>query len=223
MKKVFTILSVIMALTAFSTPASAQFTFDKDIIEPVSHIGFGYNIVNTNAFKSSYSEEFFVNILTLNLFPVENFGVQIGVDYKTVGFESKDDAFYLDGNKKVQAEPFKDKYPVSYTKNYSRFRTNTFSAPVMLTVEAGNFSMSAGAEANLNLTGRVKDKYLVNGKKVKNIDKGAQFNRFNYNFIFSLSYDDTGLYVKYYPKSSKLMPEGSIDLDFWSVGVVFDM
>jgi len=223
MKKVFTILSVLVALTAFSTPASAQFGSDREVLEPVAHIGYGYNIVSTNDFTPSKAGEFFVNILTLNLFPVENFGVQLGVDYKTINFDSKENAFYLDSDKKIHAEAYSAKYPVSYTKNFSRFRTNTFSVPVLLKFEADKFKFGAGAEANFNLGGRIKDKYFVDGQKVKNIDKGAKFNTFNYNFLATLSYDDTGIYFRYYPKSSPLMPEGSLDLSFMTVGIVFSM
>ena len=219
MKKIFILLSVVPELFLFSTKASAQ----GASLEAFSHLGFGYNIVKTTDFEPSASEEFFVNILSLNLNAADFIGLEIGVDYKTVDFRSKEDAFYLDANKLIQAKPFKDKYPQNYTKNFSRFRTNTFSAPVTLNFYAGPFKIAAGAEANYNLPGRVKDKFFVDGEKNKNIEKGAKFNSFNYNFLGYLSYDDTGIYVRYYPKNSRLMPEGGVDVSFFTVGVIYHM
>ena len=220
MKKSLKILSVLAALPLFSMNSSAQ---DAVSLNPITHIGYGYNIIKTSDFNPSASDEFFVNILTLKLNPVDFLGLDIGVDYKTVDFRSRDDAFYLDANKIIHAMPFKEKYNENYTKNFSRFRTNTFSAPVTLNLYAGEFAVGLGAEANFNLTGRVKDKFFVDGKKQKYIEKGAQFNKFNYNFLAYISYADTGIYFRYYPKNSRLMPEGGVDVSYMTVGVVFGM
>lgn len=221
MKKSLMLLSVLVALPLFSNRASAQIA-QMDVI---SHIGFGYNAVNTNDFTPSASGEFFVNIADLKLYPVDFFGVEIGVDYKTVDFTSREDAFYLDGNKVIHAQPFKDKHSGvdNSKKNFSRFRTNTFSAPVTLNLNAGSFSIGAGAEANFNLPGRVKDKFFIDGKKNKQIDKGAQFNKFNYDILAYLYYEDTGIYVRYYPKSSRLMPEGGVDVSYLTIGFIYKM
>jgi hypothetical protein len=221
MKKALMILSVLVALPLFSIKASAQ----EDVLsmEVASHIGFGYNIVKTSDFEPSASGEFFVNIIGLKLYPTNFFGIEAGVDYKTIDFSSKEDAFYLDANKVIQAKPFKEKYNENYTKNFSRFRTNTFSIPVTLNLVAGDFKFGGGAEANFNLAGRIKDKFFVDGKKNKYIDKGAQFNKFNYNFVAYLSYSDTGIYFKYYPKSSRLMPEGGVDVSYMTIGVIYSL
>ena len=60
-------------------------------------------------------------------------------------------------------------------------------------------------------------------RKVKDIQKGAQFNKYNYNLLATLSFDGTGVYFRYYPKSSQLLPEGSVNVGFMAVGVIFDM
>jgi len=215
------ILTVLVALPLSQTIASAQ---SWSSMEALSHIGFGYNIVKTDDFTPNASGEFFVNIASLKVYPVEAFGIEIGVDYKTVDFTSKEDAFYLD-NKIVKAKPFKEKFPNidSSKKSFSRFRTNTFSAPVTLNLYAGPVTIGGGAEANFNLPGRVKDKFFVDGKKNKNIEKGAQFNKFNYNFLGYISFEDTGIYVRYYPKNSRLMPEGGVDVSFLTIGVIYRM
>lgn len=192
-------------------------------LDAISHMGFGYNLLKSDDFASSGSGEFFVNILNMRIFPVNGFGVELGIDYKTMDFNSKEDAFYLDGDKKIQVKPVGEAYPAGITKFRSRFRSNTFSAPVMLKFEAGTTSIGLGVEGNMNLTGRVKNKYFEDGKKIKDIKKGAQFTKYNYNFLATLSFDGTGIYFRYYPKSVQILPAGSMNVGFMSIGVIYDM
>ncbi len=231
MKKTLILICALVAMPMFYANVSAQddgrliivgSSDSKASLEIGTHMGFGYNIVKTDSFKPSNSGEFFINILKLNLYPVDFFGIELGIDYKTIGFTSKEDAFYAEGDKIAKVMPYSQKYPGEITKNFSRLRTNTFSAPLMIKIAADKFKIGAGVEGNLNLTGRIKDKYFKDGKKVKNIDKGIQFNRYSYNFVAGIAYDGTGLYVKYYPKSSCFMPEGSPDINLTTVGVILD-
>ena len=233
MKKALILICALIAMPMFYANVSAQDDEDRLIIASSSngnvslefgtHMGWGYNIVKTNDFKPSGSGEFFVNILNLKIFPVNGFGIEVGVDYKTMDFDSKEDAFYLDGDKKIQVKSAKEAYPAGITKFRSLFRSNTFSAPVMLKFEAGTTSIGLGVEGNMNLTGRVKNKYFDGDQKIKDIKKGAQFTKYNYNFLATLSFDGTGVYFRYYPKSVSILPEGSLDVGFMALGVIFDM
>jgi len=233
MKKTLLIISVLVALPLFSSQALAQ---DEDTsleivssdsgavsLDALSHIGFGYNLLKSDDFDCYASGEFFVNILDLKVYPSPGFGIEIGLDYKTMDFNSKVEAFYLDAEKKIQVKPFGDVYSGDFTKARSRFRSNTFSAPVTLNFVAGTTKIGLGVEGNLNLDGRVKNKYFDGDKKIKDIKKGAQFTKYNYNFLASISFDGTGIYFRYYPKSLSILPEGSVDVGFMALGVIFDM
>ena len=233
MKKTLILIGALLVMPMLYTPASAQDEEegrliiarshnDKFELEICTHMGWGYNIVKTDDFTPSASDEFFVNIAKFLLHPTESFGIELGIDYKTLGFESKEDAFYKTDYLFALTKPYSSKYPGELSKNFSRLRTNTFSAPLIFKFCAGDFHIGGGIEGNLNLTGRIKDKYFKDGKKVKNIEKGIQFNRYTYNFMAAASYADTGIYFKYYPKSSRLMPEGGLDVDFMTVGVILD-
>ena len=232
MKKTLFIISVLVAMPLFGFQAQAQdesafeiVSSDSGVVslDAASHIGFGYNLLKSDDFTSSGSGEFFVNILNLKIYPTDVFGVEIGVDYKTMDFESKEQAFYLDGDKKIQVKPFNEVYPGNFTKTRSRFRSNTFSVPVLFKLVAGTTSIGLGVEGNMNLNGRVKGKYFDGDKKVKDIKKGAQFTKYDYNFLATLDFDGTGVYFRYYPKSSQILPEGSVNVGFMAVGVIFDM
>lgn len=231
MKRFVLIAGALMAL--FSSRAFAQnedsafeiVSSDSGVVslDAASHIGFGYNLLKSNDFTSSFSGEFFVNILNLKVYPTSGFGIEVGIDYKTMGFDSKEDAFFLDNDKKIQVGKISDVISGTPDKFRSRFRSNTFSVPVMLKFEAGTTSIGLGVEGDMNLGGRVKNKYFENDKKVKDIKKGAQFAKYNYNFLATLSFDGTGVYFRYYPKSSPLLPEGSVNVGFMALGVIFDM
>lgn len=230
MKRFVLIAGALMAL--FSSRAFAQnddafaiVSSESGVVslDAASHIGFGYNLLKSDDFTTSSSEEFFVNILNLKVYPTDWFGIEVGVDYKTMGFDSKENAFFLDNDKKIQAGKVADVISGNPEKFRSRFRSNTFSVPVMLKFEAGTTSIGLGVEGDMNLNGRVKSKYFEDGKKVKDIKKGAQFTKYNYNFLATLSFDGTGVYFRYYPKSSQLLPEGSVNVGFMAVGVIFDM
>ena len=231
MKRILFIIGALMALvssSAFAQDEDTSLTIiasdnGKVEFDAGTHIGFGYNLLKSDDFTTSGSGEFFVNILNLKIFPVNGFGIEVGVDYKTMDFNSKEDAFYLDGDKRIQVKSAKEAYPAGITKFRSLFRSNTFSAPVMLKFEAGTTSIGLGVEGNMNLTGRVKNKYFDGDQKIKDIKKGAQFTKYNYNFLATLSFDGTGVYFRYYPKSVRILPEGSLDVGFMAVGVIFDM
>ena len=49
----------------------------------------------------------------------------------------------------------------------------------------------------------------------------AAINRFTYGFFATLGVNDGCFFFKYYPKSSPLLPDGSVDLSFMTVGVAF--
>ena len=136
-------------------------------LDAASHIGFGYNLLKSNDFTASGSEEFFVNILNLNVYPTEWFGIEVGVDYKTMNFDSRENAFFLDSDKKIQAGKIADVISSSPEKFRSRFRSNTFSVPVMFKFKAGTTSIGLGVEGDMNLNGRIKNIHVsISGTKI---------------------------------------------------------
>ena len=37
------------------------------------------------------------------------------------------------------------------------------------------------------------------------------------------SWSDFGIFCKYYPKSSKILPDGSVDFSYWTLGLAFGL
>ena len=46
--------------------------------ELVSNFGYGYHILNSTDFRSNMSDEFFINVATFGLYPVEAVGLELG-------------------------------------------------------------------------------------------------------------------------------------------------
>ena len=49
----------------------------------------------------------------------------------------------------------------------------------------------------------------------------GRVNRFTYDFVGMLGYKDFALFAKFYPKSSRFVPEGGVKFDYWTLGISF--
>ena len=54
-------------------------------------------------------------------------------------------------------------------------------------------------------------------------ERKAKVNPFSYGIVATASYGAFGLYFKFYPKSSRLLPDGSVDLSYTTVGIVLGL
>ena len=189
-------------------------------LEMVEHIGYGFNIVKSDAFEPNGGSDFFVNIFSLNILPAEQFGISIGADYNFNTIRSKKSAFFVDENKKVQAIDFGDMVGSKAEKMRSNIEYSSFSFPVLLKGLFGDFHIGAGAEAVLNFGGHTYTSYREDNNKYEVTQRKAKLNTFTYDAMAFISYDEVGAFVKYYPKSSKVLADGSVGYSFWTVGFV---
>ena len=60
------------------------------------------------------------------------------------------------------------------------------------------------------------------GSTVDDAPAVGEFNTFSYGLVATLGYDMLGVYFKYYPKTSRMLPEGSVDMNYMTIGVLFD-
>ena len=51
----------------------------------------------------------------------------------------------------------------------------------------------------------------------------AKVNPFSYGIMATASYGSFGLYFKFYPKSSRILPEGSVDVSYTTLGIVLGL
>ena len=82
--------------------------------------------------------------------------------------------------------------------------------------------VGVGAEASLNFLGETNLRYEVGNTRTQMQQSDAEVNLFSYGMIATLAYDGLGLYFKYYPKGSKVLPDGSVDINYVTVGIAFD-
>ena len=54
-------------------------------------------------------------------------------------------------------------------------------------------------------------------------ENDAKVNPFSYGLMAMLGYGPFDVYFKYYPKSSRILPEGSIDLSYMTLGIALGL
>ena len=228
MKKMFfAILASLLVVPAFAsdddyeplyTSSDGKVTFDI-----VSHLGYGYHFVNSNDFRSSWSNEFFINIVKVEIRPAEVLGFSLAIDARFNNFNSKDTAFAVgNGDNLIKAFDFNDLVEGSYEKARGGFNVFSLDAPVLLKGIFGDFQLGIGAVASLNLLGDTFYNYNQSNRRTQISETKAKVNSFTYGLITSLTYDGLGLYFKYYPKSPKLLPDGSVDFNYMTLGIAID-
>lgn len=219
-----TALAALLTATAFASEpdepvyssSNGKFTFDL-----FSHIGWGYHITNSNDFKPAGAGEFFFNLAKLGLYPTSNLGIEFGVDIEGNYFRSKESFFVLDSQNRIQAIDIASNMVGSYEKARGAFNYLTFNAPLMVKGIFDKFEFGIGAEASLNCLGETYITYNTGNKRTQIDESEAEINLFSYGLVATIGYDDMSLYFKYYPKGSKVLPDGSVDLSFVTVGIAF--
>ncbi len=219
-------LTALVAVTAFAAPpdeplySSENGTFTFDLF---SHLGYGYHAVKSDAFKASHSGEFFFNIVKFGLYPTEHLGFELGGDFEVNFVRSKKTFFGLDSKNLIQVVDF-NTFEIGKTLEKPRggFSFLTANFPLMVKGIFNSVEVGVGAEASLNFLGETNLRYEVGNTRTQKQQSDAQVNLFSYGLIATLSYDGLGLYFKYYPKGSKVLPDGSVDLNYVTVGAAFD-
>ena len=106
----------------------------------------------------------------------------------------------------------------------SKFRgsLHTFSLaiPVLATLHiTDNYWFSAGAEANLTMTSWTKF-HAESGDVTETTSVAdGQVRPFPFNFMGMVGFRDTALFFKYYPKTSRIVPDGGVVFDYCAAGV----
>ena len=222
MKRILILFStLLLAYPSFAqSELSIASSSDKKIsLEMLSHVGYGWHFVKSDDFRKAGSGEFFFNILNLDIRPAEVFGLSLGADLEFNSFDSKKDMFFLNEDKKVLALPFVD----GFDKTRSEIHTTSFNFPLLATFYFNDFHVGFGAEGTLN-TGGYTHTYTKQGYVTdRHNENKAKVNRFSYGLTAFLSYDNLGVYFKFYPKSSKVLPDGSVNFSFWTLGVAFGL
>ena len=229
-KLILTALVAIFALPVFAqddaiepiyTSANGKVTFDV-----FSHMGFGYNIVNTNDFTPAFSSEFFLNMMNVGLYPTENLGIELGVDLDFNNFGSKESAFVQTKDHLINVLDFESvRLDGSRILTKPRGGINVFSitAPLLIKGMFDKVEIGVGAEACYNITGDTYYYFREDNRRIEVSETKAKVTPFTYDFMAFLSYDDFGVYFKYRPKNVRILPEGGVDLSFLTVGIVLGL
>ena len=221
---------VILALAAFlAVPCFAQLepvytsSDGKATFDVLGHLGAGYHFTKSNDFKPGWCDEFFFNILKFGIYPTEHFGLELGVDLQVNDFNTKEKAFVQrDGLIKV-ADFSTLETLGGVDRKRSDFTTVGLGAPVLVKAKFDKVGIGVGAVASWNFAGS-NSYWIEKGNRSLTVtETKAKVNPFSYGLVATASYGVFGVYFKYYPKSSRLLPEGSVDVSYSTIGIVLGM
>lgn len=191
----------------------------------VSHIGYGlYFISNTN-FVPALSGEFFVNLVRCGFYPVEDWGLEINLDFGHNALRSTESVLLLDNDREVYSVPASELYPSGSRGKRSTLEFMSLNFPFLLKHDYGDFSFGLGTEVSVNFAGRAKYKYSTGYDTHNFVGKRAAINTFTYAFEATASYDDLGLFIKWYPRHSGILSGRNLDMrtGYVSIGVSFGL
>lgn len=191
----------------------------------VSHIGYGLYCISNSNFVPAMSGEFFVNLLRVGFYPVQDWGLEINLDLGHNALRSIESVLLLDGDREVYAMPAKDIYPANARKTRSTLEFYSVNIPFLVKYDYGDMSFGLGTEISLNMAGRAKYKYSTGYDTFNFTGKRAGINTFTYAFEATASYYDFGLFVKWYPRHSGILSGRNLDMKkgYVSIGISFGL
>lgn len=223
-KTICLLLAAMLAIPAFSQRSTelniASSEDGRFALGVFSHVGWGYSFVKSDDFVPKGSGEFCVNILNLKLYPVESFGFELGADLGSRYIGSRESSFYQ-LNHIVKAVDAADLFDAD--KSRSTINTLSINVPLLAKFRAGKFSIGAGAEAQFNLYGETEYYYRDKDTRMRSTEFKAKVNTFTYGIVGAIGYDAFCVFAKFYPKNSPLLPEGSVQFSYWTLGVALDI
>ena len=203
--------------TIYTSP-NGKFTFDV-----VGHLGAGHHFVQTDGYKPYSSTEFFMNIVKFGLYPVEHLGLELGVDIQFNTFLYKDTAFaQVDGLIKpvsFSTLGFGD----SFDSKSGSISVFGFGAPVLVKGFFNDIRIGVGPVFSWNITGDTNVYLSKDNRDLTYHESDAKVNPFSYGLMAVLGYKVFDVYFKYYPKSVRILPEGSIDMSYMTLGIALGL
>lgn len=230
MKRIISIvIASLMAFNAFSQSSEDALVLASSKNETVKfeafeHIGYGYSFTKSKDFDPSTGWEFFVNVLDLGIYPAENFGIDMGVDLLFNVFNQKNAVFFLDSDRNIRsvAAPVYFADIADIKKVRSDFSTFSFNVPLLFKAIFNDFSIGVGVEGSWNVTGGTDYNYRSNNHRTRVSENKAKVNPFSYGFLATIALNDGGIYFRYHPKSSHLLPQDGLDLSYMTLGIAFN-
>ena len=130
------------------------------------------------------------------------------------------------GNAQTQTQPQDQELPLTLPdetkigKQRSSLHTFSLSIPVLATVHVNDyFWLSAGAEANLNLTSWTNYTLETGDVTESSAVSDGQVRPFTFNFVGMVGFKDAALFFKLYPTTSRIVPDGGVQFDYCTLGV----
>lgn len=192
-------------------------------LRPLGHLGYGWDRVSSSDFTphKGHSGEFFVNALTLRVFPIRQVGLEIGLDYQYSFIESEKEAFRLDDDRNVYVIPL-ESVGYNYDSAISILSFHKITMPILLKARLSFVNLGFGVEPAYTVGALAKCRFRSSTDKVDLKALRPGVDRFTYCLMGTLSVAGTvGGFIKYYPSGACQIPEGGPKYNYWTIGISF--
>ena len=227
MKKIImTALVALLAAPCFAQPEEPVYTSSdgKFTFDIIGHFGAGYHFVESNDFKPFRPSEFFVNMVKFGVYPIENLGLELGVDLQFNTFPSKETAFGVQGDGLIKPVSFSTLgLGDSFDRTRGSFSVFGLGAPVLVKGFFNDIRIGVGPVFSWNITGDTNVYLSKDNRDLTYHESDAKVNPFSYGLMAVLGYKVFDVYFKYYPKSVRILPEGSIDMSYMTLGIALGL
>ena len=207
-----------------STSKIAQKEFKLIDLDLLSHIGFGWNLMDAAQFQKGFTKgntEFFFNAIELDVRPVSWMSIGLGVDIKWQHFAplAGNFIFEQDANNDIVYQSGVSVMP----GESSKLNCTAIVFPLTLNFNLGLLSLSAGAELAYyqGKDDTITNIYVDDNRKytttISDLGLGGTT---SWNLFASLTFGLTGVYVRYYPQQP-LIP--TAPFNFTTVGIIFNL
>ena len=187
-------------------------------INAVSHAGYGWIMVDGEAFRGKFgpSYEIFINTFNLSFTPASFISLNAGLDLKWNRFISTTDMFTVTGGEFSGAATTPDDIR-------SKLCGFSLSVPAMLSFNMGDTHLRVGAEASFNISGynKVKSSYTDSDAAYTQVIKGGEFAKTAIGYLASINFYAFGVYYKYCPKA--MIPGSDLIKNYQTIGIVLSM
>lgn len=215
-------VAALLAIPAFaqherSSSAVASFADGAVTLDIINHTSFSYGFVKSDAFVAKGSGEVSLNVLGLDFYPSPSFGIESGLDCKWQIAGSRESVFGLFNNI-PQVLPVTD---TAVDERMSSLTAFSLTVPVFAKFYLGKWFLGGGAEANFNLTTFTDSMIRKDNVRIVTTETKGKARLFTYDLAGMIGYEDLALIGKFYPKHNCFVPDGGVQFNTWTLGVIF--
>lgn len=196
--------------------------FKKAGVGLLPEIGIGTHLVSSPDFRSQGvgSGQVYLHAVEAYVRPVSWMSLHVAGGIAWDRFRTRTSAFALDGDGTVLVRRLEES-ELDARKFRSSITESSVLIPVTLQFHAGFATFRLGAEAMYAFHPKVSRDLRTETDRVLTEKTGARIMPWSYDFLASVSFAGSGVFVKYQPAFARRFPQPSPSFSCWTLGYRF--